>query len=250
MDTFVTHPETGGLFPAVFIFMDIWGIREELLDIARQIGIVGYCCLVPDWYRGEGTARMLQKRGSEEVALHLNERSQSELLDKGHQLSDATVVADTRAVVSQSQGRAPIRPGNMGAIGYCMGGRHVMCVASSLPQFTASACLHGTQLVSDAEDSPHHKAGNLRGEFYCGFGGRDSYTPPTLVERLNEVFKPLPARFSFQVHEGADHGYALRDRPAYERPAALRDWEQIFAMFHRQIPPCTSGVCGEEGIFV
>jgi carboxymethylenebutenolidase len=237
MDTFITHPETGGLFPAVFLFMDIWGIREELLDIARQVGTVGYCCVLPDWYKAQGTARMLQKSGSEEVALHQNGWSQNELLERGRQLTDATVVADTQAVVSQMQGRAPIRPGNMGAIGYCMGGRHVMCVASSFPYFTASACLHGTQLVSDAEDSPHRKTAKLRGEFYCGFGERDSYTPPTVVKAVNEIFKPLKVRFSFQVQEGADHGYALRDRPAYKRSAALRDWEHIFAMFHRQIPP-------------
>ena len=38
METFITHPEEGGPFPAVVLYMDIWGVREELYDAGRQIG--------------------------------------------------------------------------------------------------------------------------------------------------------------------------------------------------------------------
>ncbi len=47
MPTFVTHPEQDGPFPAVIIYMDIWGVREELFEIARRVGTVGYYCMVP-----------------------------------------------------------------------------------------------------------------------------------------------------------------------------------------------------------
>ena len=50
MPTFVTHPEQDGPFPPVIIYMDIWGVREELLEIARRVGTVGYYCMVPDLY--------------------------------------------------------------------------------------------------------------------------------------------------------------------------------------------------------
>jgi len=43
MDTFAVHPEEGGPFPCVVVFMDIWGLREELFDIARRVATVGYC---------------------------------------------------------------------------------------------------------------------------------------------------------------------------------------------------------------
>ena len=52
METFVTHPEQDGPFPAVIVYMDIWGVREELFEIARRVGTVGYywpssCARVP-----------------------------------------------------------------------------------------------------------------------------------------------------------------------------------------------------------
>jgi carboxymethylenebutenolidase len=54
MEAFVTHPEGNGPFPAVLFYMDIWGVREELYDIARRVGIVGYYCMVPDFYYRNG----------------------------------------------------------------------------------------------------------------------------------------------------------------------------------------------------
>ena len=37
------------------------------------------------------------------------------------------------------------------------------------------------------------------------------------------------------VHRDADHGYALPDRDVFDKQAANRDWERIFAMFRRQL---------------
>ena len=42
MDTFITHPDGSGPFPAVILYMDAPGIREELYDFARRVGTVGY----------------------------------------------------------------------------------------------------------------------------------------------------------------------------------------------------------------
>ena len=57
MDAFVTHPEEGGPFPAVIVYMDIWGLREELFAVARRIATVGYHCTVPNLYYRQGKVR-------------------------------------------------------------------------------------------------------------------------------------------------------------------------------------------------
>ena len=57
VDTFVTHPSEGGQFPPVFIFMDVWGLREELFDVARRVATVGYFCVVPNLYYRQGRIR-------------------------------------------------------------------------------------------------------------------------------------------------------------------------------------------------
>ncbi len=50
MDTFICHPEDDGPFPAVILYMDAPGIREELRDMARRIGTVGYYVVLPNLY--------------------------------------------------------------------------------------------------------------------------------------------------------------------------------------------------------
>ena len=64
MDAFVCHPEEGGMFPSVMILMDIWGLREELFDIARKVAVTGYHCVVPNfWYR-QGRVRFEFRDGN------------------------------------------------------------------------------------------------------------------------------------------------------------------------------------------
>jgi hypothetical protein len=48
METFITHPEAGGPFAPLVIYMDVWGLREELCDIARKVAVVGYYVVLPD----------------------------------------------------------------------------------------------------------------------------------------------------------------------------------------------------------
>ena len=95
----------------------------------------------------------------------------------------------------------------------------------------------GTSLISDQSASHHHKVARMRGEFYCGFAEHDPYAPPAMIAQLEELLTPCQVRYSYQIHKGAEHGYALPDRDIYDKRAADRDWERIFAMFHRQIPP-------------
>src|SRR5271165_873015 len=54
METFICHPERGGPSPAVLLLMDAHGIREELKDMARRLGTVGYYVLLPNLYYRAG----------------------------------------------------------------------------------------------------------------------------------------------------------------------------------------------------
>lgn len=240
MDCFITHPEQGGPFPAVVVYMDIWGLREELYDIARRVATVGYYCVVPNVYHRQGEIRFEYRNeaGKMRSLAELDEDTKKEILAPLAGLTNAMVMADTGALIGFIDAGEPGITRGMGSIGYCMGGRHVFCAAGHYPDnFTASACLHGTTLISDADDSPHHMVDRFRGELYCGYGENDPYTPPELIAELGELLAPCAIDYSHFVHKGANHGYALPDRDIFDKQAYNRDWERILAMFQRQIPP-------------
>src|SRR6266576_1853623 len=62
METFICHPERGGPYPAVLLLMDAPGIREELRDMARRLGTVGYYVLLPNLYYRAGLSRSCYRR--------------------------------------------------------------------------------------------------------------------------------------------------------------------------------------------
>jgi carboxymethylenebutenolidase len=236
MDAFVTHPESGGPFPAVVILMDIWGLREELFDIARRVATVGYYCIVPNFYYRQGkvafalhdqAGRMLS---FERIPADVQQRIRSQM----RLLNDDMAMADLGAVLDFLRTQA-VRPGAKGAIGYCLGGRYAFQASAQYPEdFRACASLHGTRLASDAAHSPHRLAPRCRGEIYCGFGERDEFAAPAIRAALEQAFASCPdVRYRPMLHTGALHGYALPDRDVYDKHAANRDWENIFAMFRR-----------------
>lgn len=240
MPCFVTHPEQDGPFSPVIVYMDVWGVRELLYDLARRVGTVGYYVMVPDLYYRQGTVR-LDFRDAQDKSIsfhHLSPEKQKEVLALQSHLTDAMVVEDTGAMLAFLDGQSPVKRGAVGSIGYCMGGRHVLQAAGRHPdRFVASASLHGTALISDKPDSAHLQAKNFRGEMYCGFAEKDQFAPLSMVEELGKLIAQGPVKYRREVHAGAEHGYALPDRDLFHKPAAERDWELIFAMFHRQIPP-------------
>lgn len=239
MDIFITHPEQDGPFPTVVIFMDIWGLREELFDIARRIATVGYYCVVPNFYHREGKIRFEYRddKGKTISIDRLDDAAKKRVLAPLERLTNAMVVSDIGTLIDFVRAGEPGRTDAMGSVGFCMGGRHALCAAGHFPQnFVASASLHGTALIADQPDSPHLLAKQFRGEIYCGFGETDPFTPPPLVTQMQELLAPCVVEYNYLVHPGVTHGYALPDRDVFDKQATNRDWERIFAMFHRHIP--------------
>jgi carboxymethylenebutenolidase len=240
MEAFVTHPEEHGPFPAVLIYMDIWGVREELYDIARRVGTVGYYCMVPDFYYRAGKRIHFEFRDAQNRTISINRLDEQKLreIQARPKLTNTMVMEDTGAILEFLKAAELVKRGGVGTIGFCMGGRYVMCAAGNYPEsFIASASLHGTSLISDRDDSPHLLAAKLRGELYCGFAEHDSHAPLPMVRELEKLLELCQVNFRFTVHPGAEHGYALPDRDIHDKQATARDWEMIFAMFHRQLPP-------------
>lgn len=228
MDTFVTHPDGAGPYPAVILLMDAPGIREELYQFARRVGTVGYSCVVPDLYYRLGKKRWELSR--------VDDAMRGDYLGAMATLSNGMVMDDTRAILNFLDGQPAVAPGPKGTMGYCMSGCFVLSAAGTFPEvFRATASYHGVGHVTDKEDSPHLLAGKFRGELYCGFAEHDSHVPLEEVEALGEALQGCAVTHQLEVHPGTEHGYSFPERPAFELAAAERNWERTFAMFRRQL---------------
>src|SRR6266540_1060201 len=92
--SFVVCPDELGQFPAIILYMDAPGIREELRDQARRIAKHGYVCLLPDLYYRLGMLRFDIPRRDEAMSVVIRGAMKS--------LNNVAVTDDTAGMLAVS----------------------------------------------------------------------------------------------------------------------------------------------------
>jgi carboxymethylenebutenolidase len=229
METFICRPERGGPYPAIFFLMDAPGIREELRDMARRLASVGYYVLLPNLYYRAGRDTMygpdvLEKGSADHTAMRAIRTK----------MTIPPVMEDIAAMLAFGDERDEVKPGPVGAHGYCMSGPYALAAAARYPdRITAAASFYGTWLVSDAEESPHLTFDKVQGEIYISCAEYDDLAPPDMVEELQGFFTKSGVSGELEIHPGVHHGFAFPLRWCYDQPAAERHWERLFALYRR-----------------
>jgi carboxymethylenebutenolidase len=238
MDGYAAYPEGGGPFPLVALFMDVWGLREELNTIARRVAAQGYYCLLPNLFYRDGKIRYERRDAAGKTVSFdtLPEALKKEMRTHSVKIDRPNARVDIAAMLDFCRNE-PVDPGPAGSVGLCLGGREIFYAGQEFPaRFRANASLHGTALVTEGPDSPHRLADRMRGEVYCGYGERDSFSTPDIIAALGSALGGnADLVYRFNVHAGVNHGYALPDRDVYDHAAVETDWREIFAMFNRQL---------------
>jgi carboxymethylenebutenolidase len=240
MDGYAAQPAGGGPFALVVMFMDVWGLREELFALARGVAEHGYYCLLPNLFYRDGKIRIERRNADGKMVSFdtLPAALQQEMRSHSSKIDRPRTRADIAAVLEFCRGE-PVDPGPAGSVGFCLGGRAAFYAGQEFPdRFLANASLHGTHLVTDADDSPQRLAGRLCGEFYGGYGALDRLASPEIIAALDRAFAANPnIVYRRNLHAGAHHGYALPDRDIHDASATATDWREIFAMFGRRLSP-------------
>src|SRR2546430_9967445 len=128
--SFAVCPDEPGQFPAIILYMDAPGIREELRNMARRIAKQGYFCLLPDLYYRLGTLRFDIPRRNDAMSVVIRGAMQS--------LTNAAIVEDTAGMIAFLDGQDKVAPGPLVCVGNCMSGTLVVSVASHLPRMTGA----------------------------------------------------------------------------------------------------------------
>ena len=226
--SFAVCPDGPGAFPGIILYMDAPGIREELRNLARRIAKHGYFCLLPDMYYRIGTLRFDFVRRAEGM--------RPTMFAAMNSLTNALVTEDTAAWIGFLDAQEKVRPGKIGAIGYCMSGRYVTTVAARYAnRFAALASLYGVGIVTEAEDSPHLLVDRIRGEMYFGFAEIDEHVPAEVIPTLTGALDKAGVRYGLDVFPNSRHGFQFPERDVYETQAAEDAWSKVVAMWDRNL---------------
>ena len=228
MPTFVTYPEAPGPHPVVLFYMDAPGIREELRDLCRRLAVVGYYVMLPNLFYRDG--------GPAFDPAELRIRLDPLMMDLNLKTTNTMVLRDTAALLKFAAADPAADPQRTGAVGTCMGGRHGMLAAAEFPdQVLAFASLHGGRMVTDDPDSAHLAIGKLKAEGYFGWAQDDAVAPAEHMEIYKKALRDQGLPHRVELHANAHHGFFFPQRHSYDKDAAERSWERIFALFKRNL---------------
>ena len=227
MDTFVTHPREDETHPVVIFYMDSYGIRQALRDMARRIAGEGYFVVLPNLYY-----RQIRASSVEYAATPPDDR-----VEYARHINNRLVLEDTAAILDSVESDPRADAGSVGAVGYCMSGAFVLSAAGTHPtRIKCAASIYGVNLVTGSHDSPHLLTDRVAGELYFACAEHDDYVPGNVIDELQAHLAGTEVNYRIDRYPGTRHGFAFADRAdAYDRASAERLWERLFALFERNL---------------
>ncbi len=228
MPTFVARPEGSGPYPAIILYMDAPGIREELRDFTRRFAAQGYYVLLPDMYYRLGLHRFDLKKRTDNMTTMIHAARTS--------LTNEGVMDDTRGMLASMARDSAASGGPMGCVGYCMSGAYAVTAAGTFPdRMAAAVSQYGVDIVCDAPDSPHLLADKITGELYLAFAEHDEWVPPHVVPALTETLDTAGVTYGLKTWPGTHHGFSFPQRPVYHRDTAEAVWSIMFDLCERRL---------------
>jgi carboxymethylenebutenolidase len=234
-DAYLVKPEGDGPFPGVLMFMDAFGLRPRLAEMAGRIAERGYAVLVPNLFYRHARPPLIdpgdladpEKRAA--VFGRLAPMMQA--------LTPATITADTGAYLDFLAAQPGVAPGPAAAVGYCVGGWTGLHAIEAHPdRIAALGSFHAGRVVGDQPDSPHLAVGSITGEVYFAHADNDHAMTPDQIKTLEAALDEAGVTYTSEVYEGAPHGFTMADSAMYDEAGEQRHWVNLFALLDRALP--------------
>ena len=213
--------------PPVILYMDAFGIRPELADMAQRLASSGYFVAVPNLYYRSGEYQAFDPK---QVVAEGPERDRFKGMIQS--INNTMVMGDTRAVLAMFNGHPAARRGPTGVVGYCMGGGFALSAAGTFPDVVAAAAsFHGGSLATDKPDSPHLLADRMRARIYVGVAEIDATFSLEQQQRLESALSAAGVDYTIETYKGAKHGFAVTGHLVYDRDSSERHWQKLLQLF-------------------
>ncbi len=233
-DAILAAPVEGGPHPGVLLYMDAFGLRPRLEEMAARLAAEGYVVVVPNVFYRNGPAPVVDLG---DLSRPENRAGAFERLGPVMQaLTPELAMRDADAYLSFLADDGRVAEGPVGTVGYCMGGGLALRTAAHAPDRVAAvASFHGGRLATDQPDSPHLLLDRLRSEVYVGHADNDGSMPPEQQQRLAVALAAAGVSHRAELYDGAAHGFTMADTAAYDAAATERHWERLLDLLGRTL---------------
>ncbi|HYQ25990.1 MAG TPA: dienelactone hydrolase family protein [Polyangiaceae bacterium] len=107
---------------------------------------------------------------------------------------------------------------------------------STRQRIVAAASFHGSRLATDAPESPHWLAPQIKARIYVAGAIEDASFPDEMKQRLETALSKAGVQHVVETYP-AKHGWVFSDTPVYDAAACERHWRELLALFHATLTP-------------
>ncbi len=234
-DAVLAVPDGAGRHPGLLLYMDAFGLRPRIEEMAGRFADAGYVVLAPNVFHRSARPPLVDPAlladPSQRETVFGTVMPMMQALTADLAVQDAVVWLDRLAADDR------VADGPVGTIGYCMGGRLALRTAAAAPDRVGTvATYHAGQVATDAPDSPHLAFGSIRAEVYMAHADNDGSMDAAQQQRVADALDAAGVTWTAELYEGAIHGFTMADTAAYDAAAEARHWETSLALFGRTLP--------------
>jgi carboxymethylenebutenolidase len=218
MRLYVGTPSLGRAFPAVIVIHHEPGVDKFIEDRVENLAQQGYLAIAPDLFH----------RQSEE----------GDPLTRIGRLRDPEVINDVNAAVNYARRLKDTQLGDVGIIGFGMGGRVAYLMAASKPVFKAAGVFYGGNIMRAWGNGPTPL--ELTPYIHCPivgfFGAEDANPSPADVDRIAAQLDKYRKPYEFHRYPEAGHAFLNFTNPATYREGPTRDaWDKLIPFLQRNL---------------
>lgn len=209
---YLSKPSEEGIWPAVIVIQEWWGLDAQTQSIADRFAGLGYLAFSPDLYHGE-----LAQLGDGEKAMSLVQKYGPNAPVELEKLFDGLK-------------KHPECSGKIASVGFCFGGR--MSLSLGIRRPLDAICTFyggGMQQIFDQMSA-------LRSPILGLFGDKDVSIPVGTVEQFDLLLDNIGVEHEIIVYPNSGHAFFRDSDKSVYIPEASKDaWNRVTQFFQKHL---------------
>jgi len=208
---------------AIIVLQEAFGVNDHIQDICRRFAAEGYRTVAPHLFHRTGDPVLDYEDLQSVVGQIMKLRADG-------------INADVDASL-EYLGDAGFNVGQVGIIGFCMGGS-ISFSSATRHQFGASVSFYGGGISEGRFGIPPlvELAPNLKCPWIGFFGDQDESIRVDHVEALRAAVAKAPVPTEIVRYPDADHGFHCDARDSYHEPSSKDAWQRTLNWFDAHLP--------------
>lgn len=208
---FLAKPEEVGRYPAVIVIHEIWGLVDQIKDVASRLAREGYVALAIDLFEEKTVSKLEEGR---------------ELRQK---FTEEKILGDLNGGFNYLKTLSYVNESRISSMGFCMGGGLSLLLACHNRELAASVVFYGRN------PSPIDLVKNVQCPVLGNYAGADMAITESDINLLKQTLTKYGKVFDIKVYPGAPHAFFNDTRESYRVDAAKDAWERTLGFFKKTL---------------